>query len=132
MTQELKQNTQAMRVLPVVIEEVIGLGFDVIVNKNGYLLSGFYGCDPRASGLISNDNDKYVGYVLLVDSTQGDIMIGFDHKGKKHSIANMDDLIKLNHHIWKAFIKDSNYKQVNTRWFKFLYEKGMLEINPKK
>ncbi len=130
MSNDLKPNNKAMRVLPAVIEEAIALNFDVIVNRHGYLIGGFYGSNPKASGLI--DNDNYIGYALLLDSTKEDVMIGFDQKGKKHAVANFDDLIKLNHHVWKNFIKDAQYKTVNAAWFKHLYDKGMLEINPKK
>lgn len=125
---KMLENTQNTNSLPKVIQELINNDFDVIINKSGYLVKGFYGNNPRNSTFINSDD--YVGSLLIRVENSG--TYGYDFKGKKHLLNNFEDVIKLNHHIWKNFIKDEQYKKVDEHWFKFLYSYGLLEINPKK
>lgn len=122
------ENTQNTTGLPKVIQELINNDFDVTLNKSGYLVKGFYGNNPKHSTFVNSDN--YVGSLLI--RVENSLAYGYDFKGKKHLLNNFEDVIKLNHHIWKNFIKDEQYKKVDDSWFKFLYSHGLLEINPKK
>lgn len=125
---EIKPSNKIIRVLPPVIEEAITHGFDIVLNKHGYLVEGFYGMLP----FEGDDAKKFKGHALLVASNKEDILLAIDPKGKKHPIANFDDLIKFNHHVWKHFVKEEPYKIASQIWFSHLYNKGMLEISPKK
>lgn len=124
----MSENTQNTYNMPKVIEDLIKNDFDVTLNKAGFLVKGFYGNNPKNSGFIHNDD--YIGS-LLIRLENGQIY-GYDFKGKKHLLNDFVDVIKLNHHVWKNFIKDDQYKKVDEKWFNFLYSNGLLEINPKK
>jgi len=130
MNKDVKTETKLVRVLPTVLEEAIAYDFNITINKSGYLIGGFYGLNPKSTGLLMDDS--YLGHVLLIETDNENGLIGFDHKGKKHLITNFEDLVRLNHHVWKNFIKDPQYRTVNSQWFKHLYDRGLLEINPKK
>lgn len=114
--------------IPQVVREAVDAGFDVVLNKSGYFIGGFYGNNPKTSLMVQTDD--YVGYVLVTQNNG--LVEGYDYKGKRHALTDFDALVNLNHHIWKNFVKDDKYKKVDKKWFPFLYEKGLLEINPKK
>lgn len=114
------------RVIPTLIEDLLAKNIPVILDKEGYLVGGFYGAE------VEGRKDIGVGFVMLKDADQEGTFIAFDYKGKKHPIHTFHDLVVLNNNVWRGFYKQAEYRRAHPLWFDFMYEYGVLEIVPGK
>lgn len=114
------------RVIPTLIEDLLSKNIPVILDKEGYLVGGFYGAE------IEGRKDVGLGFVVLRDADQEGTFIAFDHKGKKHPIHTFHDLVVLNNNVWRGFYKQPEFRRAHPLWFDFMYEYGVLEIVPGK
>jgi hypothetical protein len=114
------------RVIPTLIEDLLSKNIPVILDKEGYLVGGFYGAE------VEGRKDIGVGFVMLKDADQDGTFIAFDHKGKKHPVHGFHDLVVLNNNVWRGFYKQAEYRRAHPLWFDFMYEYGVLEIVPGK
>ncbi len=104
------------RVLPNLIEELLKNGIEVSLDEHGYRIGGFYGLNS----------------VLMQDTDVEDVFVCNDQKGKKVIISSFKDLAILHKNVWSFFMKQPEYKKVNTIWFPHLLELDLLDIVPSK
>lgn len=119
---DLKIIENPVRNLPKLINEVLEKNFSVILTKNGYYISGFYG--------LNQENGKK-GFAFGQETTNPEVLVFFDSKGHKHLIKSFEDLVNFNNHVWGLFFKLSEeYKKPNSEWFHYLLDLGVLNITP--
>lgn len=114
------------RVLPALIEDLLTKNIPIILDKEGYLIGGFYGAE------VEGRKDVGLGFIMLKDADQEGTFIAFDHKGKKHQVHTFHDLVVLNNNVWRGFYKQTEFRRAHPLWFDFMYEYGVLEIVPGK
>lgn len=108
------------RSVPKLIQEVIDHGIPVLLNREGYLIPGFYG----------STHSGQVGVVYAQDTEKSSEMLFFDHKNRKHVISSFKELVELNNTVWGSFYREKEYSTPNQMWFPHLMNFGVLNISP--
>jgi len=120
----LKIIENPIRKLPSLINELLEKNFSIILSKNGYYVSGFYG--------LNKDTD-IAGYAFGQETNDSGVIVFFDSKGHKHIIKSFEDLVKFNSQVWGVFYKVAEkYKKPDAQWFGDMLEMGALNITPGK
>lgn len=114
-------NETPNRGLPSLVKEILDKNIKVILTKNGYYLSGFYGLNK----------DKESGYIFFQETNEPESLVFYDAKNTKHIVRSFKDVVNLNAIVWGYFFKISeDYKKPDQEWFPYMLEYGVLNITP--
>lgn len=110
------------RTIPKIFEELLEKGFNVILAKDGYYVSGFYGLNQNT----------FEGFAFAQDTSEPNTLVFYDAKNNKHLIRNFEDLVFFNSAVWGHFFKVSDkFKKPDSKWFGYMLEFNALNISPK-
>lgn len=114
-------NETPNRSLPNLVKELLDRNIHVILTKNGYYVSGFYGLN----------RNKENGYIFFQETSDPEALVFFDAKNTKHIVRSFRDIVSLNATVWGYYFRIADeFKKPDSEWFPYMIEYGVLNITP--
>ena len=110
--------------IPPIILTLIENDIPVQIDKDGYLIGGFYG--------LSYGNTP-IGFMRCKESAdKPGVVLCYDHKNVQHEASSVSDFATIHSIIWSNYYKQEEYKIPDSLWIKLLISTGSLDMRPKK